>query len=58
MIELLLPYGFDTLEYSWVKATIDICMLADYSVAKKHQHTLRKIASYLTLHSCPPKLLP
>jgi hypothetical protein len=38
MIELLLPCGFDTLEYSWVKATIDICMLADYSVAKKRQH--------------------
>jgi hypothetical protein len=38
MIELLLPYGLDTLEYSWVKATIGICMLADYSVAKKCQH--------------------
>jgi hypothetical protein len=37
MIELLLPCGFDTLEYSWVKATIGICTLADYSVAKKHQ---------------------
>jgi hypothetical protein len=37
MIELLLPCGFDTLEYSWVNATIGICMLADYSVAKKHQ---------------------
>jgi hypothetical protein len=37
MIELLLPYGFDTLEYSWVKATIVICMLADYSMAKKCQ---------------------
>jgi hypothetical protein len=37
MIELLHPCGFDTLEYSWVKATIDICMLADYSVAKKCQ---------------------
>jgi hypothetical protein len=37
MIELLLPYGFDTLEYSWVKATIDICTLVDYSVAKKRQ---------------------
>jgi hypothetical protein len=35
MIELLLP--FDTLEYSWVKATIAIGMLADYSVAKKCQ---------------------
>jgi hypothetical protein len=30
--------GFDTLEYSWVKATIGICTLADYSVAKKCQH--------------------
>jgi hypothetical protein len=40
MIELLLPYGFDTLEYSWVKATIDICTLADYSVGKKHQQYL------------------
>jgi hypothetical protein len=38
MIELLLPYGFDTLEYSWVKVTIDICTLADYSGAKKCQH--------------------
>jgi hypothetical protein len=37
MIELLLPYGFDTLEYSWVKAAIGICMLADYSMAKKRQ---------------------
>jgi hypothetical protein len=40
MIKLLLPCGFDTLEYSWVKATIDICTLTDYSVAKKHQQTL------------------
>jgi hypothetical protein len=37
MIELLLPYGFDTLEYSWVNATIGLCMLADYSVATKCQ---------------------
>jgi hypothetical protein len=37
MIELLLPYGFDTLKYCWVKATIGIYALADYSVAKKHQ---------------------
>jgi hypothetical protein len=37
MIELLLPCRFDTLEYSWVKARFDICMLANYSVAKKHQ---------------------
>jgi hypothetical protein len=38
MIELLLPCEFDTLEYSWMKATIDIYMLADFSVAKKRQH--------------------
>jgi hypothetical protein len=38
MMELLLPYGFDTLEYSWVKATFGIRMLADYSMAKKGQH--------------------
>jgi hypothetical protein len=37
MIELLLPYGFDTLENSWVKATIGICTLADYCVDKKCQ---------------------
>jgi hypothetical protein len=35
MIELLLPCGFDTLEYSWLKVIIGICTLADYSVAKK-----------------------
>jgi hypothetical protein len=38
MIELLIPCGFDTLEYSCVKATIGIRTLADYSVAKKRQH--------------------
>jgi hypothetical protein len=37
MIELLLPYRFDTLEYSSVKATIGICTLTDYSMAKKRQ---------------------
>jgi hypothetical protein len=37
MIELLLPCGFDTLKYSWVEATIGICTLIDYSVAKKRQ---------------------
>jgi hypothetical protein len=37
MIELLLRCGFDILEYSWVKPTIGICMLADYYVAKKCQ---------------------
>jgi hypothetical protein len=36
MIELLLSCEFDTLEYSWVKAIIGICTLADYFVAKKH----------------------
>jgi hypothetical protein len=41
MIELLLPFGFNTLEYSWVKATIDICTLADYAVAKKCQLLIR-----------------
>jgi hypothetical protein len=34
MVELLLPCGFDTQEYSWVKDTIDIYTLVDYSVAK------------------------
>jgi hypothetical protein len=37
MIELLFPCGFNTLEYSWVRATIAICTLADYSMAKKCQ---------------------
>jgi hypothetical protein len=41
MIESLPPCGFDTLEYSWVKATIAICTLVDYSVAKKCQHPYR-----------------
>jgi hypothetical protein len=40
MIELLIPCGFNILEYSWVKATIGICTLADYSVAKKRQQAL------------------
>jgi hypothetical protein len=37
MIEILLPCGFDTLEYSWVKVKIGFYMPANYSVAKKHQ---------------------
>jgi hypothetical protein len=37
MIEFLLPYRFDTYEYSWVKETIGICMLEYYSVARKCQ---------------------
>jgi hypothetical protein len=45
MIGLLLHCGFDTLEYSWVKATIGIYMLADYSVAnKRQQHTLEVVS--------------
>jgi hypothetical protein len=42
MIELLLPHGFDTLEYTWVKATIGIGTLADFSVAKKCQQAFRR----------------
>jgi hypothetical protein len=45
MIELLLPCGFNTLEYSWVKATISICMLANYSMAKKCQQRIEVIGS-------------
>jgi hypothetical protein len=41
MVELLLPCGFDALEYSWVKPTIGICTLANYSVAKKCQQAFR-----------------
>jgi hypothetical protein len=41
MIELLLSSGFDTLEWSWVKATIGICTHADYSTAKKHQQMVQ-----------------
>jgi hypothetical protein len=54
MIVLLLPYGFDTLEYSWVKATIDICTLADYSMAKKHQQAFWRCCqgSQLILSIC------
>jgi hypothetical protein len=54
MIELLLLCEFDTLEYSWMKATIDICMLADYSVAKKHQQAFWRYCrgSQLILSIC------
>jgi hypothetical protein len=56
MIELLLPCGcgFDTLEYSWVKATVGICMLIDYSVAKKCQQAFwhRYRGSHLILSIC------
>jgi hypothetical protein len=44
MIKLRLPCGFNTLEYSWVKVTIGICTLADYSVAKKLQHRAQVLA--------------
>jgi hypothetical protein len=43
LIESLLPCGFDTLEYSWVKATIGICMLVDYSMAEKRQQTTQDV---------------
>jgi hypothetical protein len=46
MIELLLPYGFDTLEYSGVKDTIDICILVDCSVAKKCQQACNCICGH------------
>jgi hypothetical protein len=45
MIELLLPFGFDTLQYSWVKATIGICMLVDYSMSMKCQHAPSAVLS-------------
>jgi hypothetical protein len=53
MRELLLPYGFDTPEYSWVKATIGICTLADYSMAKKHQqnHIPKRVPECLMLRN-------
>jgi hypothetical protein len=44
MIEFLLPCGFDTLEYTWVKATIGIYTLADYSMATKHQQAFWRVA--------------
>jgi hypothetical protein len=37
MIELLIPHGFHTLEYSWLKVIICICTLTNYSVAKEYQ---------------------
>jgi hypothetical protein len=43
MIELLLPCGFDTLEYCWVQATIGICTLANFSVAKKCQQACGRL---------------
>jgi hypothetical protein len=49
MIELLLPCGLDTLKYSWMKATIGICVLADYSMAKKRQQQIPKKARPDTL---------
>jgi hypothetical protein len=54
MIELLLPCGFDTLEYSWVKASIGICIHADYSMAKKCQQAFWRHCrgSQLILYIC------
>jgi hypothetical protein len=40
IVVFLLPFGFDTLEYSWVKTTIGICTLTNYSVAKECKQTL------------------
>jgi hypothetical protein len=37
MVQLLLLCAFDTLEYSWVKVTIGIYTLGDYSMPKEHQ---------------------
>jgi hypothetical protein len=45
IIELLFLYGFDTLEYSWMKATVGICTLVDYSVAKKCQQIFNSFNS-------------
>jgi hypothetical protein len=49
-MELLLTCGFETLEYSRVKATIGICTLADYSVAKKCQHLVPPQSDDILLH--------
>jgi hypothetical protein len=57
MIELLLPYGFDTLEYSWVKATIGIHTLVDYSVAKKLQQYVALVTPVRELKSIINDLL-
>jgi hypothetical protein len=47
MIELLLPCGFDTLEYYCVKGTIGICMLIDYFMAKKCQQLSCSMLDFL-----------
>jgi hypothetical protein len=52
MIELLLPYGFDTLEYSGVKDTIDICILVDCSVAKKCQQACNSYVGIAVVRLC------
>jgi hypothetical protein len=49
MIELLLPYGFNTLEYSWEIATIGICTHVNYYVAKKFQHQDVQITCIVTI---------
>jgi hypothetical protein len=55
MIELLLPYVFDTLEYSWVKTTISICTLADYFVAKKRKHPRHTLVHHEPGHAACPQ---
>jgi hypothetical protein len=61
MFILVLFYGCDRvtaslwiryLEYSWVKATMDIYMLIDYSVAKKHQQSTPLIVILTAGHIC------
>jgi hypothetical protein len=51
---ILLPYGFNTLEYSWVKTTIAIYMLEEYSVANECQqafwHRCRGSRLILSIH--------
>jgi hypothetical protein len=56
MAELLLSCGFDILEYSWVKAIIDICTLADYFVAKKCQQRASITSGRSPFHPLAPEL--
>jgi hypothetical protein len=58
MIELLLFCGFDTLEYSWLKATIGICMLVDYSMAKKWQQLATTIIIIIIIRPFVPTFSP
>jgi hypothetical protein len=60
MRELLFPYGFDTLEYSWVKPTIAIYMFVDYSMLKNTNINLPLfydgIVACDTMNSCAPHM--